>query len=69
MVVIRSCAWLRPDEDTAGTCPDSTRTPTYIKVEYCETCDGDACNSAPSQYTSILLPFAISSAIALLLFK
>lgn len=58
LVVIRSCAWLSSDNEDVGECAKST-TPSYIRIEFCETCDGDACNNAPiaaSTLSALLIP-------------
>ncbi|XP_044739539.1 uncharacterized protein LOC123300924 isoform X1 [Chrysoperla carnea] len=43
--VARSCSWQHVDEPV-GKCPQAP-VASHIKVEFCETCDHDGCNSAP----------------------
>ncbi|CAH0390220.1 unnamed protein product [Bemisia tabaci] len=52
-VIIRSCSWEPDNKNVEGPCSPSS-SPSYIKVEFCETCNTDACNKAPTLRESII---------------
>ncbi len=42
LIITRSCFW--ENEDTPRNACMNTNTPSYIKMEFCETCSTDGCN-------------------------
>lgn len=63
-VISRSCFWENinaPKDECIN-----NNTPSYIKTEFCETCDTDGCNGA-AQYGPVALLVAIPVAITKIL--
>lgn len=66
--VVRTCEWLKSEDDAVGECPPSTfNTPKYITINYCETCDTDGCNGAENIRPTVFWTALIPAALALLL--
>lgn len=63
-VISRSCYWEHIDAHKNDCL--SNNTPSYIKTEFCETCQTDGCNGA-AQYGPVALLVAIPVAVAKIL--
>lgn len=63
-VVSRSCFW--EDVNAPRDSCYSTNTPSYIKTEYCQTCNTDGCNGA-GQFGPIAMLVAVPVVVAKML--
>uniref|UniRef100_A0A8D8WKL7 Protein quiver n=1 Tax=Cacopsylla melanoneura TaxID=428564 RepID=A0A8D8WKL7_9HEMI len=64
LVTVRSCAWPPPDNRGEGPCSESSN-PSYIKMEFCETCsDKDGCNGG-NTVTSTLIGLGVPALLVM----